>query len=391
MTDPTHGGLDLFRLLSPEGPRSFHTRHLGKRFLHSPGHRSELADLFRWEDLNRILATERLDPQRLKIVRAGRVTPFPLIAERTPQLIPNGSPRRLLGPEVVEQLDAGATLVMDAVEELHLPLRAFVQRIEQELRCLVQVNVYVSAGVTEGLALHWDDHDVFALQVAGRKRWRVVGPTLDQPVRDTAPPPRPSDHAPAVFDDVLEEGDILYVPRGWWHAVRAVGEPTIHLAVSARIPQALDLVHATLGRAAGTDQRLRDDIPTWATAEDRDEWLRQLATALQHALSPRRLAEVPLWADRPPVPARPSFALPLALGGAQAWEDSRGRSLRLRVDEVEPGLLAPVRRLATPGRKACDLLVSGGPARVDDLLDELATDELGTLTEALRQGAVELV
>lgn len=33
------------------------------------------------------------------------------------------------------------------------------------------------------------------------------------------------------MDIVLEAGDILYLPRGWWHDPVPVGEETIHLAV----------------------------------------------------------------------------------------------------------------------------------------------------------------
>lgn len=33
------------------------------------------------------------------------------------------------------------------------------------------------------------------------------------------------------MDIVLEAGDILYLPRGWWHDPVPVGEETVHLAV----------------------------------------------------------------------------------------------------------------------------------------------------------------
>ncbi|HDL3454047.1 TPA: cupin-like domain-containing protein, partial [Mannheimia haemolytica] len=33
------------------------------------------------------------------------------------------------------------------------------------------------------------------------------------------------------MDIVLEAGDVLYLPRGWWHDPIPVGEETVHLAV----------------------------------------------------------------------------------------------------------------------------------------------------------------
>jgi len=381
---------DLLSLLSPGDPVAFCREYLGRELLHSPGHACALAGLFGWDDLNHVLSTERLDPNRLKITREGKVVPFPLFAEHSPQLISSGSPRRLRTGLVADRLAQGDTLVIDSVEELHLPLRCFVQRLEQMLRCLVQVNVYVSAGATRGFGVHWDDHEVFALQIAGRKRWRVLGPTLRQPLLGIAPPPQPVADMAEAFDQVLQAGDILYLPRGWWHSVCAEGEPTIHLAVSGRLPQALDLVSTALNAAAASTELLRSDLPVHAPADVREAWLAAIAATLREVLSGPALAATPLWSDQPAVPPRPLSNLPVAVGGREIWEESAGRSLRLRNGQVDPGMLAGVLRLSTRGR-GCARLCAGECTPIKDLLGELDSDDLAALTKAARQGVVELV
>ena len=40
-------------------------------------------------------------------------------------------------------------------------------------------NLYITAVGHRGLVLHWDDHDVFILQLTGSKHWRVWEPFIE--------------------------------------------------------------------------------------------------------------------------------------------------------------------------------------------------------------------
>ena len=74
---------------------------------------------------------------------------------------------------------------------------------------------------TQGFAPHYDDIEAFVLQLEGRKRWRVY-----QPLNDESTLPRYSsenfnqDDLPSpILDIILEQGDLLYFPRGFVHQV----------------------------------------------------------------------------------------------------------------------------------------------------------------------------
>ena len=43
-----------------------------------------------------------------------------------------------------------------------------------------------------------------------------------------------------VFDEFLEAGDVLYVPRGWWHEGLPIGEETCHVAIGTHGPTLAD-------------------------------------------------------------------------------------------------------------------------------------------------------
>ena len=43
---------------------------------------------------------------------------------------------------------------------------------------------------------------------------------------------RPLDKPDApLWEGMLEDGDLLYIPRGWWHVATPLDEPTLHLTV----------------------------------------------------------------------------------------------------------------------------------------------------------------
>jgi ribosomal protein L16 Arg81 hydroxylase len=70
------------------------------------------------------------------------------------------------------------------------------------------------------------------LQLSGRKRWQVFAPTRIDPLTDdieTAQPPK----APPIWEGILEEGDVLYLPRGFWHVAYPLDEPSLHMTWSA--------------------------------------------------------------------------------------------------------------------------------------------------------------
>ncbi len=106
-------------------------------------------------------------------------------------------------------------------------------------------SAYVAFGETDSYRAHWDSRDVFAVQLKGRKRWVVHAPSFEAPLymhqSKYLEHKYPCPETP-YLDFVLEEGDVFYIPRGWWHNVTPLGEPTVHLAIGTFPPFAVDYV-----------------------------------------------------------------------------------------------------------------------------------------------------
>jgi 50S ribosomal protein L16 3-hydroxylase len=72
-----------------------------------------------------------------------------------------------------------------------------------------------------GVGPHVDSYDVFLLQIAGRRRWRV-GRAEPTRLRDDVPLKMLAGFEPSD-DWLLDPGDMLYLPPGWGHDGTAVG------------------------------------------------------------------------------------------------------------------------------------------------------------------------
>lgn len=123
-------------------------------------------------------------------------------------------------------------------------------------------NGYAAFGGEGTFAKHWDTHDVFAIQLIGRKRWRIFSPTLAIPL-----PQQTSKHhkhecpAEPIFDDILEAGDVLYIPRGWWHeAIPLPNEETFHIAVGIHPIFLRDYIAWSCFKTFPSDVALRKSI-----------------------------------------------------------------------------------------------------------------------------------
>ncbi|VVE55164.1 JmjC domain-containing protein [Pandoraea anhela] len=103
-------------------------------------------------------------------------------------------------------------------------------------------NGYAAFGGKGTFGRHWDTHDVVAIQLMGRKKWKVFPPTLPNPLDHQKSKYRKDECPDEAFHElVLEQGDALYIPRGWWHeATPIAGQETFHIAVGLHTAKVAD-------------------------------------------------------------------------------------------------------------------------------------------------------
>lgn len=126
----------------------------------------------------------------------------------------------------------GASAVADGIEDVSADIRRVCASLGRRFAAKVSANVYVSHSGIQAFASHCDPHEVFALQCEGRKTWRVYGDRADLPIQATLV----GDQAmidrtkgPVIMEAVMEPGDVLYLPRGFYHDAIAQGCRSLHI------------------------------------------------------------------------------------------------------------------------------------------------------------------
>jgi hypothetical protein len=297
---------NLSELLQPDSAETFLASAWGRSYHYVPGWSEKFAPLLPWERLNAVLEEHRLDAPRLRLMLESAAAPASAYlhyeTSRRGERIPRVDPVRLN-----ELLRQGATLAVDDIGEMVAPIAQLVENLQKSFHEPIRVNAYAGWGTSQGFDPHWDAVEVLVLQIAGRKRWILYGVATEYPVGDYVsqggePPTEP------VWDHILEEGDLLYVPRGWWHVAIPLGEPTLHLTVAITNRKGLDFL-GWLQEELTSRAIFRQDLPRFATVAEQAEHMKRLRDELFAAWDDHALQRY-LFHHDARVARRPRFSLP---------------------------------------------------------------------------------
>ena len=264
-------------VIAPLTRQDFLSGAWGKAFRRLRGAPGRFAHLLTWDELNAALEQHRLAPPRFRLVRDGR----PLDPGLYMGAGIGGAPRIHSGKTVACLAD-GATLILECVEELAPRVRALSESFREVLGAGNYVNLYAGWHSQNGFDLHWDSQDTVILQLSGRKRWQLFAPTREHPLQeDVETPPQPTGEP--AWDGLLEDGDALYIPRGWWHMAYPVNEPSLHLTVATVPPHGVDLLQWVV---AGLRHHVevRRDLPMLEDAAGQAAYLQTLRRLVAEAL-----------------------------------------------------------------------------------------------------------
>lgn len=276
--------MEFDQVIAPLSRDKFVRDHWSKAFARMQGPAERFKGLFGWDDLNAVLEQHRLTPPRLVLYRDGQ----PLDPARyvTPPHL--GTPRIDSGGLAVCVAE-GATLILNDAQEISPKLRALMHEFQDALHTDTFANLYAAWHSQKAFDLHWDPQDSIILQLSGRKRWKVYKPTRLHPLEDDLEKPAPPTGEP-VWEGAMKEGDALYIPRGWWHVVSPLNEPSLHLTVSLTPPKGIDFLGWAVSKLRRETQ-VRADLPALKGADAKAARLQALKGLVSDVLTDAALDE----------------------------------------------------------------------------------------------------
>jgi ribosomal protein L16 Arg81 hydroxylase len=134
------------------------------------------------------------------------------------------------------------SIVLDAVQ--HKATRAlteFAKELEGLWGVFPGFNIYVSPPGGRALGAHWDtQQDIFAVQLAGEKKWLCCDPSLLGLEKLSFKRTRKGQFNVSTLQEnteacqtlVLKPGDVLYMPSGFVHTASTEDSTSMHLTVA---------------------------------------------------------------------------------------------------------------------------------------------------------------
>ncbi len=234
----------------------------------------EVTQAFTWTDANQIIERSSVESDDFKILHNGLVPK----SEYVETFYDVGMIRhRLIKSAVYERMKSGATLIANKI--VHEPkVHAFARQVAQFTGRQTVSSAYAAFGRQASFQTHWDTRDIFSIQLIGRKRWFIYEPSFSDPLYMQQSKDLEHDYpcpAEPCMDFVLEPGDVLYLPRGWWHNPLPFEEETFHLSIGTFPAVVLDYVQWSMQQQLPALLTARKSMSTF---EDDRENLTQLAS-----------------------------------------------------------------------------------------------------------------
>jgi ribosomal protein L16 Arg81 hydroxylase len=251
--------MDFAQFLAPMSAEQFMADTYGRKPVHIRG-ASPRGDLLSMARLEQLLGIRpHWTEQNLKLILNSR----PIHGEHFLDAARGGT--RVADPAKVEMfLRMGASLVGDRVEEIDPAVRSAAAMLSAQFAGTAGANVYCSFQGIRAFASHCDLHEVFAVQLEGEKVWQIYENRADAPVETIQGP-----DAQALIDRAkgrvlmtvtMQPGDLLYIPRGFFHDALASSDASLHLTFGVEPLNGMALF-GLLETMAKRDPRFRAYLP----------------------------------------------------------------------------------------------------------------------------------
>lgn len=240
-------------VISPLSFEEFEKDYFEKRFIHIKRNQTEyFSPALTYSAIEDYLYNETLKFPSTRLTNAKEDVP---------------SEKYVVGDKVVtsnllKHFVEGSTIVLSGLHEHVAGLGELVSNLSKQFYQRFQTNVYITPKGSQGFKVHYDTHDVFVLQIHGKKTWKIY---KDNPV---SLPNKLMEFAPGKYEVgeldetiVAEAGDLIYIPRGIMHQAETNDDMSIHVTLGMLGYTWTDLLIESVLEFSKTNDSLRRFLP----------------------------------------------------------------------------------------------------------------------------------
>lgn len=132
----------------------------------------------------------------------------------------------------IDDYHGGGTVVVNLLQLIHPPMARLCRLLEGFFHQNFQANAYLQPPGQKGFGAHVEVHDEFNFQMSGRKQWWIYSNPTALPAVGQDFSMKLPEGCTLLFEAVTEPGDVLYIPRGYFHGAAATADgPSLHVTV----------------------------------------------------------------------------------------------------------------------------------------------------------------
>ncbi len=245
----------LEQVISPISPKVFFRSYWEKKPLvinrRNPNYYKELLTL---EDIDQVITSMNLPFPEIELTNAKEAI------SRNQYTRGNN---RIDVAKLYDLFANGATVILPHLHRRLPGLAAFCRGMEHDFSMPYQTNIYLTPENAQGFRTHYDTHDVFVLQIAGTKSWRIYNTPVDLPHRGQRFVAEDTPKGEVTQTFKLKPGDMVYIPRGIMHDADAQKQKgtSLHITVGALAYTWTDLMLEAMSTVSLKNSDFRRSLP----------------------------------------------------------------------------------------------------------------------------------
>jgi ribosomal protein L16 Arg81 hydroxylase len=216
---------------------------------------------------NRLLTVEGVDEilrrgqitgriEMLMLKASGKIYPMQFLQSRMER---NVSIRTGFDFEKMLQLfeSERATLLINGSNQEWAPIRELSANVSRDLLTRAGPNIFVTPAHAQCFPIHYDEHDLFIIQIAGKKRWRIYETARYLPLEPQNGNAIDYSSQKLLYDLDIEAGDVVYFPRGFVHEVVTTDTISAHITLGCMNLTWLQMIDDCVSRIVQEDEAFR--------------------------------------------------------------------------------------------------------------------------------------